>query len=138
MLKICCLRYIQKRARDNKIKLIEDLSRLPVDLNVSKLCKKFLLNYQPRVTRRNPVVQPELILDAEFMREKAAEFADDVGRTLESTGDSRQITLLKALLRTFGGEFFLLGLLKFVNDTLNFSGPLLLNQLVQFVEMKGN
>jgi hypothetical protein len=104
-------------------------------LNVSKLCKKFLLNYQPRVTRRNPVVQPELILDAEFMREKAAEFADDAGRMIS---DSRQITLLKALLRTFGGEFFLLGLLKFVNDTLNFSGPLLLNQLVQFVEMKGN
>ena len=111
------------------------MSKLPANLNVSRLCEKFLLKYQPRIGKRNPVIHPELILDAEFMREKAAEFADD-SRTIESTAKP-EITLIKALLGTFGGEFLLLGLLKFFNDTLNFSGPLLLNPLVQFVEMKG-
>ena len=40
------------------------------------------------------------------------------------------------MLKCFGRKFFILGIFKLINDVLNFSGPLLLNQLVQFVETK--
>ena len=42
--------------------------------------------------------------------------------------------LLKALNKTFGFECFLLGILKFLGDSLNFTGPILLNFLVSFME----
>ena len=53
----------------------------------------------------------------------------------ETASSKRHGTLLKTLFKSFGCEFFLLGALKLLNDILNFSGPLLLNQLVQFVEL---
>lgn len=59
-------------------------------------------------------------------------------RQPQSQFGRKHVTLLIALLKTFGVEFFGLGILKLFNDVLNFSGPLLLNQLVQFVETKGN
>ncbi len=55
-----------------------------------------MLKYQPQFGNRNPVIQPELILDADFMCEKAAEISDD-DLTPEFTSKTR-ITLLKGLL----------------------------------------
>ena len=43
-------------------------------------------------------------------------------------------TLWRALNRTFGWQYYTLGLLKFVGDGLGFAGPLLLNLLVKYME----
>ncbi|XP_038072640.1 multidrug resistance-associated protein 7-like [Patiria miniata] len=43
-------------------------------------------------------------------------------------------TLLRALLRAFGVRYFSLGIVKLVGDSLSFSGPLLLNALLSFME----
>ena len=42
--------------------------------------------------------------------------------------------LLRALGNSFGFECFLLGILKFSGDSLNFAGPILLNYLVSYME----
>ena len=42
--------------------------------------------------------------------------------------------LLVALRRAFGCEYFLLGILKFISDAFMFSGPVLLNLLISYME----
>ena len=46
----------------------------------------------------------------------------------------KNYSLLKTLHLCFGWEFYLIGILKLGSDILGFCGPLLLNELVQFVE----
>jgi hypothetical protein len=66
--------------------------------------------------------------------ENETPISDDSNKLFKLSEDvKRQQSLLKALLKSFGAEFLMLGFLKLLNDSLNFSGPLLLNQLVQFV-----
>ncbi|XP_060078893.1 ATP-binding cassette sub-family C member 10-like [Ylistrum balloti] len=45
-------------------------------------------------------------------------------------------TLLKALHRAFGWEYYLLGILKLIADCVGFAGPMLLNLLVTYIENK--
>ncbi|KAM9362938.1 ATP-binding cassette sub-family C member 10 [Symphorus nematophorus] len=53
---------------------------------------------------------------------------------LELEGD---VTLLRVLHKAFGLRYYVLGVLKVVVDMLSFSGPLLLNSLVNFMEEEG-
>lgn len=45
-------------------------------------------------------------------------------------------SLVTSFHRCFGSSFYLLGLLKFLGDTLSFVGPLVLSALVQFIDDK--
>ncbi len=45
-----------------------------------------------------------------------------------------QPSLLKALFKAYGLPYLLLGIIKLVNDILNFAGPLLLNVLIRYLE----
>jgi hypothetical protein len=122
------------------LKAVEDISRLPASLGIGKVCSGFMTNYLPN-NDPNPIVEPGLLMNGQFMQNVASEYEDDnisaVSDRENKPSGLRPATLLRALLRTFGAEFFWLGLLKLLNDCLNFSGPLLLNQLVQFVESNG-
>ena len=44
------------------------------------------------------------------------------------------ISLIRALNRSFGWHYYPLGIIKLINDVLGFGGPLLLHQLVAFME----
>ena len=69
----------------------------------------------------------------------SSEYDDTIAheiRSPRSKSHSRP-TLLGALLRVFGVRYFSLGIVKFVCDLLSFSGPLLLNALVSFMENTG-
>lgn len=48
--------------------------------------------------------------------------------------EKNRVSLFWALNRTFGARYYPLGLLKLLADMMNFAGPLLLNQLVSFME----
>ncbi|KAH9492912.1 Multidrug resistance-associated protein 7 [Bulinus truncatus] len=48
----------------------------------------------------------------------------------------RNVTLSKALNKAFGVEYYSLGALKLLADSLGFAGPVLLNYLVSFIENK--
>lgn len=45
-----------------------------------------------------------------------------------------QPSLLKALYKAYGFPYLLLGIIKLINDILNFAGPLLLNLLIRYLE----
>ena len=45
-------------------------------------------------------------------------------------------SIVSAVHHCFGSPFYLLGLLKFLGDSLSFVGPLILNALVQFIDDK--
>jgi hypothetical protein len=45
-------------------------------------------------------------------------------------------SVVKSLHRCFGSSFYLIGLLKFLGDSLSFVGPLVLSALVQFIDDK--
>lgn len=45
-----------------------------------------------------------------------------------------QPSLLKALYKAYGLPYLLLGIIKLVNDILNFAGPILLNVLIRYLE----
>ncbi|XP_059501095.1 ATP-binding cassette sub-family C member 10 isoform X3 [Stegostoma tigrinum] len=51
-----------------------------------------------------------------------------------STNDDEEVHLLSVLNKAFGCHYYSLGLLKFIGSMLGFSGPLLLNLLVAFME----
>ena len=52
------------------------------------------------------------------------------------TNRINRVSLLRALNRAFGWHYYPLGLIKLFNDCLGFGGPLLLHQLVNFMEQK--
>lgn len=56
---------------------------------------------------------------------------------VESLALEDDVRLSKVLHRTFGFRFYILGLLKVMDNMLSFSGPLLLSSLVNFMEEKG-
>lgn len=58
----------------------------------------------------------------------------NVDRSLNGSCTSQSPSLLSSLNRTFGLEYYSLGLLKFLSDFLSFIGPVLLNLLVTFME----
>ena len=47
-----------------------------------------------------------------------------------------KLSVLKSMNNAYGKGYYCLGILKFINDCLNFAGPLLLNYLVNFMENK--
>jgi len=49
-------------------------------------------------------------------------------------GHMVQPSLLKALFKAYGLLYLFLGIIKLVNDILNFAGPLLLNVLIRYLE----
>ncbi len=53
-----------------------------------------------------------------------------------SVQSDERVTLLAALNRTFGCEYYSLGILKLLADMIGFAGPILLNLLVSYMENK--
>ena len=59
---------------------------------------------------------------------------DDQPPCSVNTDSTKEFSLLRALNRAFGWEYYPLGLLRFACDLLGFAGPLLLHALVTFIE----
>ena len=122
------LQPIMVKGYQKQIEIIDHLSQLPNDMNVSKVSdyfmKKFSVNKQ---NQNNPIINPELLLNQNTYQE----LLDD---TITINSSTKSLAL--ALMRSFGPKFFILGVYKLLNDIINFAGPMLLNQLVKFVETK--
>jgi ATP-binding cassette, subfamily C (CFTR/MRP), member 10 len=133
------LKPIMVKGFKRQITKIEHLSILPIDLNVKTVCDRFMSKYVSKNSNKNfsehqinPILNPDLLLDEEFMSQSDKEFESENLFTINFSKNN----LSSALLRCFGRNFFVLGIFKLSNDIISFSGPLLLSQLVQFVETK--
>lgn len=113
------------------------MSKLPSNLKIRKVCDQFMANYLPSDCQ-DSLVEPSLLLNNEYMQKFASDYTNNMNLSLDGQNEQTKKGLLKALISTFGYEFSYLGILKLINDSLNFSGPLLLNQLVKFVETKSD
>ena len=99
-------------------------------------------------TRSTPVVSayttsPESPVTHQAMSSGQSADGPAPSSTATSTSDKQAprtttsiLFLFSALNRAFGWHYYPLGLLKFATDLLGFSGPLLLYQLVSFIENK--
>lgn len=130
------LKPLLTKGYNRQIRSIENLCRLPVDLNINRICDRFMSKYLNNNDHfnTNPIVNPELLVDFNFM-ENSNKYEDIDNVQIREPYVSAN-NLISSLLRCFGNKYFILGLFKLASDVLNFAGPLLLNQLVQFVELK--
>jgi hypothetical protein len=146
------LHPLMKKGFRRQIAGIKQLPHLPIDLNVVKISERFLNKYIKNENKliklnsasfneytKNPIIEPDLLLEENFMNENATNYEEDIIIRPPKRVNNLKLknnNLVKGLLKCFGRKFFILGVFKLLNDALNFSGPLLLNQLVQFVESK--
>ena len=145
------LHSLMKKGFKRQIVGIKSLPFLPLDLNVVKISERFLNKYIKNENKfvknlsksfneytKNPILEPDLLLEENFMNENTINYEEDIIEPTKRVNNLKlkNNNLVKGLLKFFGRKFFILGVFKLLNDALNFSGPLLLNQLVQFVENK--
>jgi len=125
------LQPIMVKGYQKQIHMIDHLSQLPIDLDVSQVCDSFMKKYNSNTEQHqnNPIINPEILLNQHTYEDLSTDTTPSV--TITSTKN-----LGSALMRSFGRKFMILGVFKLLNDIISFSGPLLLNQLVQFVETK--
>ena len=102
---------LMKKGSKHKLKGIDDLYHLPESLQTANVDNKFSAVYQPQTM-------------------SSVSHNEDVDIVQPRT----RLSLLQALNKAFGCEFYSLGILKFFGDSLNFAGPWLLNLLVSYME----
>ncbi|CAF0839220.1 unnamed protein product [Brachionus calyciflorus] len=127
------IKPVMKKGFRREIKNVDSLSQLPKDLNLKSVNQNFMSRYaSSNEYLQNPIIEPDLLDDPTFIQSHIN--YEDV--YFNQTNPLIKNKLIKTLLRTFGYEFLFLGVLRLANDLLGFSGPILLNQLVQFVQLK--
>ncbi|RNA35302.1 Multidrug resistance-associated 7 [Brachionus plicatilis] len=124
---------VMKKGYERSIRSVNDLSRLPKYLNTRLVNLNFMSQYSDADEYlRNPIVDPSLLQDVNFMQTHSN--YEDVA--FNQANFVIKNKLIKTLVKSFGKDFLFLGFLRLLNDLLGFSGPILLNQLVQFVQIK--
>jgi hypothetical protein len=126
------LQNVMSKGYKRQLNTIDDLSQLPYDLNINTICKRFMAKYtNDHNIEDNPIINPDVLVQTQ------SEGQDDVQIEFRPSNQERvsKRTLVNALIRCFGYQFMMLGLIKLFNDSLNFAGPLLLNRLVEYIEI---
>ena len=115
------------------IEKAEDLFRLPKELNTKLLDERFqavLSNRYISQASHSITVSSNASINQES--EPISSVHNDAN--VRDVSNTKRPSLISAFNKTFGCEFYSLGILKFVGDTLGFAGPILLNYLVSYME----
>jgi len=125
---------LMKRGAEGRINSLDDVFQLPTSLNtvfVSERFHKVLYDSQAVVNSvdRTPV---EHILSVHNVPDVMNDHATVSSLFLMSEYKHRT-TLLNGLMKAFGLEYFFVGLLKLIGDSMSFVGPILLNFLLNFM-----
>ncbi|KAK3603062.1 hypothetical protein CHS0354_015755 [Potamilus streckersoni] len=114
-----------------KIKNVVDIFLLPDRLNTRFLYEKFTFI----LTSNSKTGQQKI--DSSTNGEIHSDSSQRVPDVEFSNEDQHSnITLLSALHKTFGLEYYSIGLLKLLADSFGFAGPILLNLIVSYIENK--
>ncbi|XP_061847183.1 ATP-binding cassette sub-family C member 10 isoform X2 [Colius striatus] len=122
---------LMKRGYEGKLNQPQDVCVLPRLLQAARVCDHFYSCWQkkaaPRQAEEETVSLTSPILAG----------GDGSSSALDSLHRARETVRLFSVLHTaFGLRFYSLGLLKLAGNLLSFSGPLLLNLLVNFMESR--
>jgi len=125
---------LMKRGAKGRISSVDDVFELPSSLNTVFVSESFhnvlcdvrtavddqndsAIQHTPSVRNVRGIVDENLTVSGQLL------MSDYKHRT----------TLLKGLMRAFGTEYFIVGLLKLFGDSMSFVGPILLNLLLNFM-----
>jgi len=125
---------LMKRGAKGRIGSVDDVLELPSLLNtvlVSETFHNVLCDHRTAVDN-----QYHSVIDHSSSMHNEHGIADEnlpLSSPLLMSDYKHHTTLLKGLVRTFGAEYFLVGLLKLFSDSMSFVGPILLNLLLNFM-----
>ncbi|NWI13381.1 MRP7 protein, partial [Crypturellus soui] len=120
---------LMKRGYRQMLKQPQDVYVLPHQLRAAHVCERFYSCWQGKAAPRQ--VEEETV----SLSSPLIAGGDGGSAALDSSLPARQrVRLLTVLHSVFGLRFYSLGLLKLAGSLLGFSGPLLLNLLVNFME----
>ncbi|XP_060564564.1 ATP-binding cassette sub-family C member 10-like isoform X2 [Ruditapes philippinarum] len=136
------VRQLLVKGAKKSIKSANDLFFLPVRLSTYNIYTKFTYiltgKWDDRFQRKESY-SSRSSLSSSINSIPDVQFSHTGPNTRHSFSDDsnfKPLSLLKALNKTFGFEYFLLGILKLLTDCLGFAGPILLNLLVSYMETK--
>ncbi|XP_067149343.1 ATP-binding cassette sub-family C member 10 isoform X3 [Apteryx mantelli] len=109
----------------------QDVYVLPHQLQAARVCDRFYSSWQGKAALRQ-VEEETVSLTSPIIAE-----GDGSSNVLDSSPLAQEgVRLFSVLHSVFGLRFYSLGLLKLAGSLLGFSGPLLLNLLVNFMESR--
>ena len=135
----CWVNPLMYKGSKGKLSHAQDLFHLPKSIqtsNVESQFKAILEQYkqQKQSSASNHYPQPDCENgDQTRPRVPRVTFSDEVIQCQEKM---KPVSLIRALHRAFGCQFYSIGILKLLADLLGFAGPLLLNLLVSYMESK--
>ena len=72
----------------------------------------------------NPIINPDVLTSYETTQNELK---------ISHAPQSKQ-KLLKTFIKCYGGEFMIIGVFKMINDIVTYCGPILMSQLIQYIE----
>ncbi|XP_021246016.1 multidrug resistance-associated protein 7 [Numida meleagris] len=121
---------LMKRGYQWKLNQPQDVCLLPQKLQAARVCDQFYACWQKKAAAHQ--VEETVSLTSPILAG-----CDGSSNALDSSHHAQEaVQLLSVLHAAFGLRFYSLGLLKLAGSLLGFSGPLLLNLLVNFMESR--
>ncbi|KAK7505594.1 hypothetical protein BaRGS_00003339 [Batillaria attramentaria] len=125
------VQQLMYRGSQGKIEAIDDTFELPSRLSTERIEKRFhrILNDKPREVNSTSSSTPN---------GNTSELPNPEVRYRQPRGEqaAKPKTLFHALHSAFGWEYYSLGVLKLLADVFGFTGPILLNLLVTYIEKR--
>lgn len=121
---------LMKRGYLGLLQTPDDLLQLPKSLGTAKIKDRF----RRVVVRSEQRYKLRGRKKLEGTKERQRSGGEDLSRSVDSVQKENKWALFGNLNRAFGLHYYPLGVLKLVSDLLGFAGPLLLHQLVAFME----
>ena len=126
------VRPLMKRGALGLLRTPDDLLQLPKSLGTAKIREKFRSVVIRSEERSKPRRRRKKLESTKERR--CSEGEEDLSRSDDYVQKENKWALFGNLNRAFGLHYYPLGVLKLVSDLLGFGGPLLLHQLVSFIE----
>ncbi|KAM7027196.1 ATP-binding cassette sub-family C member 10 isoform 1-T1 [Passerculus sandwichensis] len=122
---------LMKRGYQHKLNQPQDVYVLPHQLQAAQVCHRFYSCWQKKAALQQAEEETESLTSPIIAGDDGSSDAPD-----SSYHAQKAVRLLSVLHAAFGLRFYTLGLLKLADSLLGFSGPLLLNLLVNFMESR--
>ncbi|XP_014780308.1 ATP-binding cassette sub-family C member 10 isoform X1 [Octopus bimaculoides] len=126
---------MMRRGTRSKIASVGDLHHLPRRLRTHTIVQNFsnsLIQYILSKGRAQSQTDPFWDNNEESINSFSA--SPSIAIQDPSSQNCGKHSLLKTLFKEYGNEYILIGILKIFTDVLSFSGPILLNYLISFME----
>ncbi|XP_027755076.1 multidrug resistance-associated protein 7 [Empidonax traillii] len=120
---------LMKRGYQGKLNQPQDVYVLPRQLQAARVCDRFYFCWQKKAALHHVEEETVSLTSPILAGDDGSSNAPDSSRRAQ-----KAVQLFSVLHAAFGLRFYSLGFLKLAGSLLGFSGPLLLNLLVNFME----